>query len=44
MKFNTLVDLLRDRSLQQPDTQTYTYLHEGETEALSLTYAILEQQ
>ncbi len=44
MSFNTLVDLLQHRSLAQPNNQTYTFLHEGETEAGSLTYATLEQQ
>ncbi|EAZ93192.1 AMP-binding protein [Crocosphaera chwakensis] len=44
MPFNTLVDLLQHRSLAQPNNQTYTFLHEGETEAGSLTYATLEQQ
>ncbi len=44
MSFNTLVDLLRDRSIAQPDNKTYTFLHEGETEVGSLTYPILEQQ
>ncbi len=44
MSFNTLVDLLRDRSIAQPDNKTYTFLHEGETEIGSLTYTTLEQQ
>ncbi|MDJ0509934.1 MAG: AMP-binding protein [Crocosphaera sp.] len=44
MSFNTLVDLLQHRSLAQPDNKTYTFLHEGETEAGNLTYATLEQQ
>ncbi len=44
MSFNTLVDLLRDRSIAQPDNKTYTFLHEGETELSSLTYTTLEQQ
>ncbi len=44
MSFNTLVDLLRERSRTQPDNKTYTFLHEGETEIASLTYPILEEQ
>ena len=44
MPFNTLVDLLRERSSAQPDNKTYTFLHEGETEVGSLTYRILEEQ
>ena len=44
MKFATLVDLLRSRSLHQPDKTTYTFLQDGETEAGSLTYQELELQ
>ncbi|MDJ0732021.1 MAG: AMP-binding protein [Crocosphaera sp.] len=44
MSLNTLVDLLRDRSIAQPNNKTYTFLHEGETEGGSLTYGTLEQQ
>ena len=44
MSFNTLVGLLQERSSAPTDKKTYTFLHEGETEAGSLTYISLEQQ
>ena len=43
MQFNTLIDLLHHRSLNQPEQRTYTFLKDGETEIDSLTYQILEQ-
>ncbi|OZH53168.1 AMP-dependent synthetase [Hydrocoleum sp. CS-953] len=44
MQFNTLIDLLHHRTINQPQQQTYTFLQDGETESNSLTYEILEQQ
>ncbi|ACB50816.1 probable AMP-dependent synthetase and ligase [Crocosphaera subtropica ATCC 51142] len=44
MSFNTLVDLLQERSLQQANHPTYTFLHEGEKEAGTLTYGNLDKQ
>lgn len=44
MQFNTLIDLLNYRTLDQPEQKTYTFLQDGETETDSLTYQILEQQ
>jgi len=40
----TLVDLLRARALNQPGKRAYTFLADGETEEVSLTYAELDQQ
>jgi len=40
----TLVDLLRDRALQQPDQRIYTYLIDGEKEGPNLTIAALDDQ
>lgn len=44
MQFNTLIDLLHHRTLNQPEQQTYTFLQDGEIETDSLTYQRLEQQ
>ncbi len=41
---STLVDLLRDRALHQPDQTVYTFLPDGETESGSLTYQELDRQ
>jgi acyl-CoA synthetase (AMP-forming)/AMP-acid ligase II len=41
---STLVDLLRERALRQPQLQMYTYLADGEVEGASLTLAALERQ
>lgn len=41
---NTLVDILRQRASLQPDKVAYTFLTDGETEAVSLTYRQLEQK
>ncbi|MBW4513023.1 MAG: fatty acyl-AMP ligase [Scytonematopsis contorta HA4267-MV1] len=41
---STLVDLLRFRVLNQPNLTAYTFLLDGETETLSLTYAELDRQ
>lgn len=40
----TLVDLLSQRGLQQPDRLAFKYLTEGATTAVSLTYAELDEQ
>src|SRR5581483_2209738 len=40
----TLVDILRWRSLNQPDQQAYTFLLDGEAEQASVTYAQLDRQ
>jgi len=39
-----LVDLLQQRALVQPNQRAYTFLCDGETEAVSLTYAELDQR
>lgn len=43
-KTATLVDLLSDRSAHQPQQTAYTFLVDGEREAVSLTYRELEQK
>ncbi len=40
----TLVDILRYRAVNQPDAIAYTFLVDGETERVTLTYQQLEQQ
>ncbi|MBH8563963.1 AMP-binding protein [Nostoc sp. CENA67] len=40
----TLVDLLHKRALQQPRQIAYTFLVDGETEEVSLTYQALDQK
>jgi amino acid adenylation domain-containing protein len=40
----TLIELLQQRTRNQPDKLAYTFLVDGETEKASLTYAQLEQQ
>ena len=42
LKFSTLVDLLRYRSLHQPAQLAFTFLQDGETESSSLTYQELD--
>lgn len=44
MKFSNLVDLLHYRSQNQPEQKTYTFLQDGETASISLTYQELERQ
>jgi acyl-CoA synthetase (AMP-forming)/AMP-acid ligase II/thioesterase domain-containing protein/acyl carrier protein len=44
MEFKTLVDLLLERTLQQPEINTYTFLQDGEIETPSLTYKALDEQ
>ncbi|MDF5718482.1 MAG: AMP-binding protein [Rhizonema sp. NSF051] len=43
-KISTLVELLRYRAEIQPDQRAYTFLRDGETEEISLTYRELDQQ
>ncbi|NEP61535.1 MAG: AMP-binding protein, partial [Symploca sp. SIO2G7] len=43
-QFSTLVDLLRYRSLHQPDRIAYTFLLDGEISSISLTYQELDQK
>jgi acyl-CoA synthetase (AMP-forming)/AMP-acid ligase II/acyl carrier protein len=43
-RFSTLVELLRHRAAEQPNSRGYTFLADGETEELSLTYGELEQR
>src|SRR5262245_36197660 len=40
----TLIALLRQRALDQPNQRGYTFLVDGETEAVHLSYAELDQQ
>ena len=41
---STLVDLLGTRSLHQPEQPAFTFLQDGEIEAVQLTYRELDQQ
>jgi acyl-CoA synthetase (AMP-forming)/AMP-acid ligase II len=43
-EFLTLVDLLRFRAASQPDRRAYTFLTDGETEEVHLTYDGLERK
>src|SRR5437588_485028 len=43
-RHSTLVDLLRRRALRQPDQLAYTFLLDGETSELRLTYRELERR
>ncbi len=40
----TLIDILQDRADSQPEQTIYTFLVDGETEQISLTYQDLEQK
>src|SRR6185295_13887322 len=40
----TLVDLLRSRAQHEPQRVAYTFLRDGETEEVNLTYAELDRQ
>ncbi|MEH2121103.1 amino acid adenylation domain-containing protein [Nostoc sp.] len=40
----TIVDILRDRSFQMPHTQAFTFLEDGETQELTLTYHELDRR
>lgn len=41
---NTLVELLRWRADQQPDSLAYRFLQDGDSEIVSITYAELDQR
>lgn len=41
---STIVDLLRQRAHNQPQQTAYTFLKDGETKAVSITYQTLDQQ
>lgn len=43
-KFSTLVDLLGYRAQNQPQKMAFTFLRDGETEEVSLTYQELDQK
>ncbi|HEY9797281.1 MAG TPA: MupA/Atu3671 family FMN-dependent luciferase-like monooxygenase [Leptolyngbyaceae cyanobacterium] len=43
-RVDTLVDILRGRTLHQPDQKAFTFLLDGETEEVSLTYRELDLQ
>lgn len=43
-KFSTLVDLLGYRAQNQPQKMAFTFLRDGETEEVSLTYRELDQK
>ncbi|MBW4677268.1 MAG: amino acid adenylation domain-containing protein [Desmonostoc geniculatum HA4340-LM1] len=40
----TIVDILRDRSFKMPHKQAFTFLEDGETQELTLTYHELDQR
>ncbi|MGL5807802.1 MAG: AMP-binding protein, partial [Xenococcaceae cyanobacterium] len=44
LEYSTLIDLLQDRSAQQPEKIAYIFLKDGETESGSLTYGELDRQ
>jgi acyl-CoA synthetase (AMP-forming)/AMP-acid ligase II len=44
LKAATLIDILQYRSVEQPNQIVYTFLVDGENEAVSLTYRELEQR
>ncbi|BAZ49866.1 AMP-dependent synthetase and ligase [Nostoc sp. NIES-4103] len=44
IKFSSLVDILCDRALSQPNKLAFTFLHNTETEQVSLTYQELDQK
>lgn len=43
-KYETLIDVLQERIIHQPEQTVYTFLSDGETEDGSLTYRELDQQ
>lgn len=43
-KFKTLVDLLQNRAIQNPEKIGYSFLIDGETDTISLTYQQLEKR
>ena len=44
IKAATLVDILRNRAMEQPHQTIYNFLVDGETEEIALTYGQLEQK
>ncbi len=44
IQHNTLIELLRNRAIQQPNTHAYTYLIDGKKESDPLTYGELDRQ
>lgn len=40
----TIVDILRDRSCNMPQTQAFTFLEDGENQELTLTYHELDRR
>ncbi|MEO1351549.1 MAG: AMP-binding protein [Cyanobacteria bacterium J06635_15] len=44
MHYSTLIELLSDRALHQPDQIAYTFLTDGEAKSESLTYQALDLQ
>ena len=44
LKTATLVDILQQRALNQPQKTAYTFLVDGETETVSLTYGELDRR
>lgn len=44
VEFSTLVELLRWRALHQPEQPAYTFLVDGETQEIHLTYGELDRQ
>lgn len=43
-KYSTLVELLRQRAIQQPEQRAYTFLIDGKKEGPQLSYAELDRQ
>jgi acyl-CoA synthetase (AMP-forming)/AMP-acid ligase II len=43
-KANTLIELLRNRAIQQPEKHAYTFLIDGKKESAPLTYGELDRQ
>ncbi|MGF1990763.1 MAG: amino acid adenylation domain-containing protein [Nostoc sp. ZfuVER08] len=43
-EYATIVDILRDRSFKIPHTQAFTFLEDGETHELTLTYYELDRR
>ncbi|MDZ7969156.1 MAG: amino acid adenylation domain-containing protein [Nostoc sp. DedSLP03] len=43
-QYATIVDILRDRSFKMQHTQAFTFLEDGETEELTLTYHELDRR
>jgi acyl-CoA synthetase (AMP-forming)/AMP-acid ligase II/alkylation response protein AidB-like acyl-CoA dehydrogenase/acyl carrier protein len=43
-EFSTLIDVLRDRAIHQPDQEAYCFLTDGELQGVRLSYGELDQQ